>query len=1402
MKKATGRYPLISIIIPSCNAGEYMERSVDSVIKQTYEHLEIILVDDSSLDSSGAICDVLQIRDQRIRVIQEKGGGVARAKNAGIESSHGEYLMFVEGGDWLDEDAVEILFELCMDYDADIAECQYREIISETRAKRQCNTGTVTLFDHKSVLENMLDEDRFQSMAWGKLYKRETIGEIRFPINKLNEDEFTVYKYVCNARNFVHIDLIKYNKNCMLSPGNAEKQDFKNIHAYEAIAERKEFLKNQGIQLPEEERDSEAGAAASWLQTLPDNVCERTYDEILLENQALQLQINALLNSRTWRYAEKVKNILGIKKIVPILKRAKRKLLNQEMPQALPETYPVHNPANTAETVSEKPGTEFDYNHLLSKAEYKFFQYKDTRDRQYPLDIAKIECPFKRGLVSVVLPVYNGEDYIEASIKSVLNQTYKSFELIIIDDGSTDNTANIVDHYAAQDSRIQVVHQQNIRLPRTLSKGFRMAQGEFYTWTSADNIMHEEFLERFVKELQDNPSLGMTWGNMRLIDEYGNPIVDNQWYPNAEYPEEVLFPSSVLELNVVANNYIGAAFMYRAICAHIVLDYSSYKFCTEDYDYWMKINEICSLRHTSFTEPLYSYRFHPNSLTSKDKEFKITENRYKLMLLDDFRRDYYLKPLIWIFNGDAESHPWYQPMKTLIEQAGHFIVDYKYASCLENNLYERIIAVNFEKEYEECGLDRIPDSYNVLVSKDSKVLKENWDCCIVAESVGTAGRLDGYQGWYKIADCRTCFSFLDTKAKTKFLYTLEAEMDSQKQEAATISVILHDTGNQEMLDRCLQSIANQEGCSEVVLIKQSTKKMGFSQELQKSDESGLNIKVIQCVSSNVVTQINMGIWQSTGDILVFGEDDYLFDDHYFINLKKMMSQNQVKAVCGSVKCRNNNFEQNRILLGEHRFYTDGLADTLERNYALNISVKRDEVLMAGGLYHLSPELNDKCIEASLFGLLQIICQNRSKSIFKSRACSVYRQRLELPVETNTWMCSRLLGFYRLGTQLLLPCDTYPEAVKANPAKLDEAILEFMLQNIRDDFTQRSQADWIRRYYSGIKMPFISVIIPIYNTEKELERCIESCIHQSLRNIEIILVDDGSWDNSGKLCDQYAQKDNRIKVLHKNNGGLSDARNAGLDLADAPYIMFVDSDDWIDLDMCETLYTLALEKQADIVECSYRNVYPDRIEEETDNSGEIIEGDAIFALKEQLQWKHFKSVAWNKLYHQKIFADGKRYPKNKYHEDEFFTHLAFYAAKKLVSVDFSKYNYWHGRADSITGKVNENILDSCYALRSRVDFVMENKITQLEHDVKDVCCWTLFDRLYRCYQAKLSPDNEKLRRLLADLESDKDNVLSWDVAEEYKTNYKILLRSYELFGKCREDAELYEEMRKEVEKESL
>lgn len=99
-------------------------------------------------------------------------------------------------------------------------------------------------------------------------------------------------------------------------------------------------------------------------------------------------------------------------------------------------------------------------------------------------------------------------------------------------------------------------------------------------------------------------------------------------------------------------------------------------------------------------------------------------------------------------------------------------------------------------------------------------------------------------------------------------------------------------------------------------------------------------------------------------------------------------------------------------------------------------------------------------------------------------------------------------------------------------------------------------------------PLLSIIVPIYNVEQYLERCIESIINQTYKNLEIILVDDGSKDNSGTIADTYASKDNRIKVIHKENGGLSDARNHGLDQAKGKYIIFIDSDDFIDSSMCE------------------------------------------------------------------------------------------------------------------------------------------------------------------------------------------------------------------------------------------
>ena len=119
------------------------------------------------------------------------------------------------------------------------------------------------------------------------------------------------------------------------------------------------------------------------------------------------------------------------------------------------------------------------------------------------------------------------------------------------------------------------------------------------------------------------------------------------------------------------------------------------------------------------------------------------------------------------------------------------------------------------------------------------------------------------------------------------------------------------------------------------------------------------------------------------------------------------------------------------------------------------------------------------------------------------------------------------------------------------------------------------------------MAVISVIVPVYKVEKFLDRCINSIIQQTFTNLEIILVDDGSPDRSGEICDEWKMKDKRIRVIHKENGGLSDARNKGLDVATGDYVAFIDSDDWIDPDMFQLLYDATQKYQADIAECSWR-----------------------------------------------------------------------------------------------------------------------------------------------------------------------------------------------------------------------
>lgn len=258
------------------------------------------------------------------------------------------------------------------------------------------------------------------------------------------------------------------------------------------------------------------------------------------------------------------------------------------------------------------------------------------------------------------------------------------------------------------------------------------------------------------------------------------------------------------------------------------------------------------------------------------------------------------------------------------------------------------------------------------------------------------------------------------------------------------------------------------------------------------------------------------------------------------------------------------------------------------------------------------------------------------------------------------------------------------------------------------------------------MDKISVIIPVYKVENYLERCVRSVCNQTYPELEILLIDDGSPDRSGEICDVLAGQDARIRVIHKSNGGLSDARNAGIDASTGDWLAFVDSDDWLDPRMLEILKIQAEKYGAEIAECSYRNLYKEMVKEETSCSGNVIVATPVEAIEGNLDWKNFKPVAWNKLYRADIVG-RIRYPKGKLHEDEFTTHKFYLAAKKIVYVDVSGYNYDRRREGSITAKFSLRNLDACQAYHEKTNAVCHTpELAPIRQKMCDTYCWTLFD----------------------------------------------------------------------------
>lgn len=241
---------------------------------------------------------------------------------------------------------------------------------------------------------------------------------------------------------------------------------------------------------------------------------------------------------------------------------------------------------------------------------------------------------------------------------------------------------------------------------------------------------------------------------------------------------------------------------------------------------------------------------------------------------------------------------------------------------------------------------------------------------------------------------------------------------------------------------------------------------------------------------------------------------------------------------------------------------------------------------------------------------------------------------------------------------------------------------------------------------------ISVIVPVYNVEKYLKKSIDSLLNQTYKNLEVILVDDGGKDECPAICDVYKEKDKRVRVIHKENGGLSDARNAGLAVAQGEYIAFIDSDDYLKPNMYEILAKAMETVGADIAVCNFETVTQEGTPIAERNIHQIIR-DEVITGKEAIcrlcgsNYEYYVT-AWNRLYRKDIVKDIS-FPKGKIHEDEFTAHLFYGAADKIACVKEALYCYVVREDSIMTRKYGKRNLDYFEALENRIQYCIEHDI---------------------------------------------------------------------------------------------
>ena len=821
--------------------------------------------------------------------------------------------------------------------------------------------------------------------------------------------------------------------------------------------------------------------------------------------------------------------------------------------------------------------------------------------------------------ISIIIPVYNVERYLRQCLDSVLSQTYKDFEVLMVNDGSTDSSGVICQEFAERDRRFHYFEKENGGLSDARNYGIERARGEYLTFIDSDDFVNEKHLENlFLASRLTNADI--TIGGFSRFEN------GTFWLYQDRFSSDSLVSFTSAQAIQHLDSMFDVPFLnFSIVCGKL-------------------------FKRDLFKELRFQYG-------------KYAEDQFIIWKL-------YLKARsIYTFNVDSYVYRINNTGMSSVFSLKHL----DYIDALE----ERI---KFTKDID--GID-IGLSFNMY----RYVLKRNLD------------QLEEHQFLDEASQIRRK---LELAEREEYPFLFEESYSDMGGSEELISIIVPIYNSGRYLRQCLDSIINQSYKNfEVLLINDGSvdDSATISKEYVEKDS---RIRYFEKENGGVSSARNLGLKNVKGNYITFVDSDDWVDENYLELLYYNIKQKNADIAVASHK-----------IYGEDGVFYLKPPFSKEEDEILDFEklTKNDFLEIYPKLIHLVQDFH--CVGFKLFKVDLVDNLFFDESLKYAEDMDFF-YRLYLRMNSIVYMREYVYIYRKNDTSITQKMD---ETCALQDLEVHYKILkqarehgvsiyfyvEYLRYLIELRLKQFPNSQMLKSYESSVlekidtvtySQPLISIIVPIYKVETYLRMCLDSIEHQTYSNIEVLLINDGSPDASGEICQEYVARDSRFHYFEKENGGLSDARNYGIARAKGKFLTFIDSDDWVEPTYIEDMYQAALDNDSEIVVSNYNrfdvkeNHYLIHVGD--DYYEENYEGEELINKLPLLERCDYAfTTSWGILFSQNLF-NNIAFPKGKIIEDSRTNYKLFAKSSRSTYIHKALYNYRIG-GESISSQVNEKIL---------------------------------------------------------------------------------------------------------------